>query len=89
MKNINWFTDEPSEIGLHFVAVKYGEGAGTFDFIEWNGTEWLTEYEGEVIAYTTLEGLIRDSDIAWPEEIKEVTTKTDSNLDTSSLWEEM
>ncbi|TMN98285.1 hypothetical protein [Pseudoalteromonas sp. S558] len=89
MKNINWFTDEPSEIGLHFVAVKYGEGAGTFDFIEWNGTKWLTEYEGEVIAYTTLEGLIRDSDIAWPEEIKEVTTKTDSNLDTSSLWKEI
>ena len=59
------------------------------DFIEWNGTKWLTEYEGEAIAYTTLEGLIRDSDIAWPEEIKEVTTKTDSNLDTNSLWKEI
>lgn len=89
MSNINWFTDKPSEIGLHFVAVKYGEGAGTFDFVEWDGRKWLTEYEGNVIAYTTLEGLIRGCDIAWPEDTKEVITKKDSKLDADSLWEEM
>lgn len=89
MKSINWFTDEPSEIGLYFVAVKYGEGAGTFDYIEWNGNKWLTEYEGNVIAYTTLEGLIRDSNIEWPEETKKVELKKDPNIDGDNLWEEM
>ena len=34
MKSINWFTDEPSEVGLYFVAEKYCKGVGIFVFID-------------------------------------------------------
>jgi hypothetical protein len=37
----------------------------------------------------TLEGLIRDSNIEWPEETKKVELKKDPNVDADSLWEEM
>jgi hypothetical protein len=37
MSEINWKKDKSNENGIHFVAIKYGEGAGTFDFSEWDG----------------------------------------------------
>lgn len=90
MNNIDWLKGKPEFSGLHFVAVKYGEGAGTFDFVEWDGNKWLTEYEGSVIAYTTLEGLIRGASFNWPEATEDKKeTHENKNIDTDGLWEEM
>jgi len=90
MNKINWFKNNPSQIGLHFVAIKYGEGAGTYDFLHWDGNKWLTDYDGNVIGYTTLDGLIRDLPIEWPENnSEEVKVEKSIDLDADKLWDEM
>lgn len=67
MQTINWQVGNPTEIGLHFVAVRYGKGAGEFDFISWNGSTWETQYEGVVVAYVTLQDLVRQISVSWPD----------------------
>lgn len=76
MSKINWNKKKPYLIGTHFVAIKYGEGAGTFDFVEWNGDKWVTEFEGEVIAYLTLEELVKNIPFEWPESSKNAPEKS-------------
>jgi len=89
MNTLTWNKGAPAETGLHFVAVKYGEGAGTFDFVEWDGNRWLTHNEGEVIAFATLQSLIRDLRIEWPEADNSKARKPQTPLDTDGLWEEV
>lgn len=67
MQTLNWQKGNPNEIGLHFVAVRYGKGAGVFDFISWNGSAWETQYEGEVVAYVSLQDFVRQIPISWPD----------------------
>lgn len=90
MSKINWNKKKPNEIGIHFVAIKYGEGAGTFDFVEWNGDKWVTEFEGEVIAYLTLEELVKNIPFEWPE--SSIGAPEKSKILSSKpedIWEEM
>ena len=64
---LDWKKDKPAYKGLYFVAIKYGEGAGIYDFITWDGVSWDAEYEGEVIAYVDIQHLKNSLNIAWPE----------------------
>jgi hypothetical protein len=90
MSKINWNKDKPNEIGTHFVAIKYGEGAGTFDFVEWDGNQWITEFEGNVIAYLTLEELVKNIPFEWPESSNNIPEKSKPLSNKSeNMWEEM
>lgn len=90
MSKVNWHKGKPTESGTHFVAVKYVEGAGTFDFIEWDGKKWNTEFDGTVIAYLTLEELIKNIPFEWPENCEIVPKSTSPKSGKAeSSWEEM
>jgi hypothetical protein len=85
---LNWKTGNPSETGLHFVATKLGPAAGVFDFLEWDGTRWLSDSPSEVVAYATLQELKNSLDIKWPgNETVEYESKTLPDND-SELWSE-
>ena len=63
---LNWKYKQPSLLGLYFVAVKYGEGAGVYDFLEWDGKKWNTNYAGEVVAYVDLQDFKNSLEVEWP-----------------------
>ena len=89
MQTLNWQKGSPNETGLHFVAVRYGKGAGVFDFICWNGSVWDTQYEGEVVAYVSLQDFVRQIPIAWPEfDTEQVSERQKTDVSTDS-WEEV
>jgi hypothetical protein len=89
MSEINWKKDKPNENGIHFVAIKYGEGAGTFDFSEWDGDKWVTEFEGVVIAYLTLEELVKNIPFEWPEGDNKTENMKPLPSISDDMWEEM
>jgi hypothetical protein len=90
MSEIIWHKKEtPTEIGTHFVAVKYGEGAGSFDLIEWDGEKWLTEFNGTVIAYLTLGELMKNISFEWPEDCNRTPNKPKPSSKPESRWEEV
>jgi len=90
MSKINWNKDKPIEFGTHFVAIKYGEGAGSFDFSQWDGDKWITEFEGTVIAYLTLEELVKNIPFEWPESNeKKITESKPSSSTSADMWSEM
>ncbi len=85
---LNWKAGNPDETGLHFVAVKLGPAAGTYDFLEWDGTHWVSDTQSEVIAYITIQELKNSLDIKWPgDESADYETRTLSG-DDSELWSE-
>ena len=85
---LNWKTGNPPETGLHFVAIKLGPAAGVYDFMEWDGTHWVSDTQSEVIAYVTIQELKNSLDIKWPDDdSKEYEAKNLPN-DDSELWSE-
>ena len=90
MNKLQWEKSTPKEIGLHFAAVKYGEGAGMFEFVEWVGAQWLTQNEGNVIAFVSLQGLINEISIEWPEPDPDFILKREhKSTGKVDAWEEM
>jgi hypothetical protein len=90
MNKLHWEKSTPKEIGLHFAAVKYGEGAGMFEFVEWDGRQWLTHNDGTVIAFTTLQGLLNDIAIEWPEPDPDfIINRTRKKWGKDDPWEEI
>ncbi|WP_254619924.1 hypothetical protein [Vibrio metschnikovii] len=85
---LNWKKEQPSFVGLYFVAVKLGPAAGVYDFAEWNGSAWELQIEGDIIAYVDIQEFKNSLDIKWPED---VVIKRDAKKlpeDDSELWEE-
>lgn len=65
--NLDWNSGVPGQEGLYFVAVKYGEGAGVFDFLTWSGSAWVDPPQGEVIAHVDIQSLKNKLNVVWPE----------------------
>lgn len=63
---LDWKTGVPAEVGLYFVALQYGEAAGVFDFLNWDGKQWCFDNPGVVVAYVTLQDFKNSLDIKWP-----------------------
>lgn len=86
--DLQWKTGSPSNIGLHFVAVKLGVAAGTFDFLTWSGESWEGLEHGAVIAFASLQDLKNALDIKWPEESELNYQSRKLPQNDSDLWKE-
>ena len=85
---LSWQKGTPSEEGYHFVAVKLGEDAGTYDFLNWNGEVWENLDNGNVIAYISLQEFKNSLDIKWPEDSEIAHKYKELSSDDSDLWTE-
>lgn len=85
---LSWHKGNPSEEGLHFVAVKHGEAAGTYDFLNWNGEAWEGLDFGDVIAFVRLQDFKNSLDIEWPERSEIAHKPKELPSDDSELWSE-
>ncbi len=65
-QKMNWQQGKPQENGLHFVAVQVGDGAGWYDFLEWDGEKWSCRPTEEIIAFMSLQDMIGQLKIEWP-----------------------
>lgn len=64
---LKWNTGHPDLVGLYFVAVKYGSGAGEFQFARWEGENWELQPEGEVEAFIDIQSFKNQLNIRWPQ----------------------
>jgi hypothetical protein len=64
--SMKWAKGAPNEIGQHFVAVQVGQGAGWYDFMEWDGEKWACRPTEAVIAFMSLQDLVQQLKIEWP-----------------------
>ena len=85
---LSWQKGAPSEEGFHFVAVKLGEAAGTYDFLNWNGEAWENLNNGNVIAYVSLQEFKNSLDIKWPVDSEIAYKSKELPSDDSDLWSE-
>lgn len=77
---LSWKYGIPELSGMYFAAVKYGESAGSFEFVSWNESSWDVESGHEVIAFMELHDLKNQLSIKWPaEEAKQA--RSDSSSD--------
>ena len=85
---LKWSKGKPSEIGLYFVAVQYGDAAGVFDFIAWDGENWDCNSNENVIAYLSLQDFKNQLDIKWP--VSETVEYSSQKLPRDDdLWSEV
>lgn len=80
---LNWKYGVPELSGMYFAAVKYGESAGSFEFINCNEGFWDIENGREVVAFMELHELKNQLSIKWPSEKSGVAGRNDS----SDSWE--
>ena len=85
---LSWQKGQPSEEGLYFVAVKLGEAAGTYDFLNWNGEAWENLDYGNVVAFVSLQYFKNSLDIEWPEDSEIGYKPKELSSDDSDLWSE-
>jgi hypothetical protein len=85
---LKWAEGKPKEVGLYFVAVQYGEAAGSFDFVNWDGGNWDSEQAESIIAFLSLQDFKNQLNIKWPAEetIQYIGEKLSENDD--DLWSE-
>lgn len=79
---LQWQFGQPELIGQYFVAVKYGDGAGEFQFAAWSGEHWELQTPGEVEAFMDVRALKNQLSIQWP-------VKPNSTATGDDLWEEV
>ena len=79
---LNWSSGTPELAGLYFVAVKYGESAGEFQFCNWNGEAWELNPEGEVESFIDIQSFKNQMNIKWPKTLHKTNTSV------SDPWEE-
>ncbi len=51
----------------YFVAVKYPNGLGTYDLLQWDGSKWVMGYTGEVVGWVTMTDFMASIKAGWPE----------------------
>lgn len=59
--------------GLYFIAVRYPNGFGSYDFAAWNGEEWELGYTAEVVGWVTLNDVLSLIKADWPQGDKKVS----------------
>ena len=64
---LKWNKGKPYLDALYFVAVKYGAGAGEFQFARWVGEKWELHPEGEVEAFIDIQSFKNQLNIRWPQ----------------------
>ena len=52
--------------GLYFIAVRYPNGFGAYDFSVWNGQTWELGYDAEVVGWVTLNEILSAIKAGWP-----------------------
>lgn len=71
---ITWHEDfELPGIGLYFVAVRYPNGFGAYDFIFWDGEQWEISYTADIVGWVKVDEFISSFDAGWPEGDKEIS----------------
>lgn len=64
---LDWQESEtPTQAGLHFIAVRYPHGFGSYDVAEWNGTEWVLGYTAKVVGWVTMNDFLNVVSAGWP-----------------------
>jgi len=63
---LQWNQGQPELQGMYYAAVKYGEAAGIFEFVTWDGNQWNLDNPGEVIAFIDLGSLKNQLNVQWP-----------------------
>ncbi len=86
-KSLKWKTGTPKIEGLYFVALKLGEAAGHYDFLNWSDNSWELDYEQEVIAFIDYSDFISQLNIEWPEGQPDISAPESLPPD-DELWEE-
>ncbi|MGI9282644.1 MAG: hypothetical protein ACR2PX_23860 [Endozoicomonas sp.] len=84
-----WNTFQPELEGLYFVAVQFGQNAGTFDFIEWKDGSWHGIEDEYVIAHIDIQSFKKQLSIKWPGESTPPLRAPRSEVGDSDLWEEV
>ncbi|WP_020410403.1 hypothetical protein [Hahella ganghwensis] len=73
---LEWHENEnPSQIGLHFIAVRYQHGFGSYDVAEWNGQDWELGYSAKVVGWVTMNEFLNVVKAGWPKHDDEVFYK--------------
>jgi len=83
---LKWNTGHPDLVGLYFVAVKYGSGAGEFQFARWEGENWDLQPAGDVEAFVDIQSFKNQLSVQWPNSTKELS---DGKKPDKDLWEEV
>lgn len=78
-----WQTGTPKKEDLYLVAIKLGEGAGYYAFLDWTGSEWDQTYPENVIAFFPATEFVRKVGVKWPE--SEPVFPDDLNLPPAEL----
>lgn len=82
---LNWKYGHPKLTGMYFAAVKYGEGAGSFEFVNFKDGSWEIDSNSTVIAFMELHELKNQLSIRWPY----TRSENPKNANTSESWEEV
>ncbi|MGO3346123.1 MAG: hypothetical protein ACTIM4_12770 [Marinomonas sp.] len=58
--------EDPTQPGLYFVASRDKTGFGSYDFIEWNGEEWLKAESINIIGWVAIGDFLKNIEAGWP-----------------------
>jgi hypothetical protein len=84
---LTWQKGNPTLSGLYFVAIRLGDGAGVYDFLNWSNGHWENLEAGNVIGFVNLQDFKNSLDIIWPEDT-EIDYKPRNLEGEHNLWDE-
>ncbi|WP_193156400.1 hypothetical protein [Pseudoalteromonas aliena] len=64
---VDWIENlDPVQPGLYFVASRYKTGFGSYDYLNWDGENWLKADSIKVVGWVSLGDFLGLIDAGWP-----------------------
>ncbi|KAA1166989.1 MULTISPECIES: hypothetical protein [Pseudoalteromonas] len=64
---VKWIENQlPVQPGLYFVASRYKTGFGSYDYMDWDGEQWLKDESITVVGWVALCDFLKLIDAGWP-----------------------
>lgn len=70
------------------MAIKLGEAAGHYDFVNWSDNRWQVDYEEKIIAFIGYSDFFGQLNIGWPGEQPNLP-QPKNPVSGDELWEEV
>ena len=65
--NVKWNDGTPIDAGVYLVAVRHITGFGSYDYLYWDGKQWLDDTTPNVTGWAVATDILNQIDADWPE----------------------